>query len=723
MNFKRWKNLTEQEKEKRLKRIWTVTSGIFILIILLLLMKCEGCSSDTPRKNRDFTDGRGHSYGEQLSGSSLFVNGYENGADYSSELSNGLSSNQLSLEEKERLEAEEKAELKAEEEKKIKTDEDKKLKADEEKKLKAAEEKKIKAEEEKKRKAEEDKKRKLEEEKKRKAEEDKKRKLEEEKKRKAEENKKLKAAEEKNRKAEEEKAKKLDEENKKKAEIENAKNAEEAKRKADEEKRKNEEANRLKNQAEEEKRLKQEAEDAAKKSVESARKEEEQKVQEDFIVSKLDQIAKKLEEATSEKEKQKLLEEGVELTEQLSRIGGESASAHYILSQEAQKKKKYLDAMSELQKAIALNEFNYLYHYDLGKIEYLLKRYSDALASFERSCELNNSFSPSIYNMGLTYVKLGDENLALSAFKKSVKINPEYEKGYIEQARVYNRQGKLSECVQAYDELIKRFPDNNAAMMELGSVYYQYGKYKESEAQYQKVLEKLSKSEERTLTAYNLSKVLYDDNKYNEALHYGWMAYDERDFLINDVQQANIIYNYALIQEKNGKSEEAKKLYQEALQKNPSHLKSKINLSVLYMDDENENVDKVIALLLEAYKSDAKDFSVNNNLGTAYILKEDYASAEKYYKAALEIKKDDEDALLNLANALAKGNKLSEATAAYSKLTSKNPENLEAFVGLAKVQIQSGDSQTAYKNLLYVKKKNPDFRKTEVDSLLAVLVD
>ena len=57
------------------------------------------------------------------------------------------------------------------------------------------------------------------------------------------------------------------------------------------------------------------------------------------------------------------------------------------------------------------------------------------------------------------------------------------------------------------------------------------------------------------------------------------------------------------------------------------------------------------------------------------------------------------------------------------KLCENHPENLEAFVGYAKVQIQTGDSTGAYKNLLYVKNKNPDFRKAEVDSLIAVLIE
>lgn len=639
MKFKFWNDLSDEQKEKLLKKICGITALVFIIVILLLIMKCEGCSS-TSRKRRNFSDGKGHSYGEKISGSDIFDNDYGKGVeeyplfDFDDEAARRM--------------AEENARLKAEKE--------------------AAE--KLEAEKLAAQKAEAER-------------------LENEKKAK-------KTADEKNKKIAEEKAKK---------------EAEEKAKKEAEEKAKKTEANKA---AEEEKKRKAAEEVAQKKA-------EEEKNAADRNKAKLDEIAKRLSEAGSASEKQKLFDEGTELAKKLLESGVESDAAHYILAQDAQKKKDYERALSELEKAIALNESNYLYYYDMGKLQYLLKRFTDAKVSFNRSMELNNQFPPSVYNLGLTYVKLKDEENALESFKKSVKINPEYEKGYIEQARVYNRLGKLAECVKAYDELIKLFPDNTAAIMELGSVYYQYGKYAESEAQYKKALASLKKSEERTLTAYNLSKVLYDNKNYTEAARYGWIAYDEKDFLINDTQQANVVYNYALIQEKNEKLEDAVSLYKEALTLNPKHMKSKINLSALYMAENNPDADKALELLLDAYKTDNSDFSVNNNLGTAYMLKEQYDYAEKFYKAALDIVPDDEDALFNLANAQMKGGKPSEAVYNFTKITTKNPENLEAFVGLAKVQIQTGDSQGAYKNLLYVRKKNPSFRKAEVDSLIAVL--
>ena len=88
--------------------------------------------------------------------------------------------------------------------------------------------------------------------------------------------------------------------------------------------------------------------------------------------------------------------------------------------------------------------------------------------------------------------------------------------------------------------------------------------------------------------------MLYDDGKYQEAQKYAWQAYDNKDILLNDIQQANVVYNYALVQEKLGKHNEAYKLYNEAISLNPEHAKSKINLSALYMAQNPPNANKAL---------------------------------------------------------------------------------------------------------------------------------
>ena len=170
MKFKFWKELSEEEKEKLLKRICYGAAILFVIIFILFLMKCQGCSEASARKRRNFSDGRGHSYGEEIDGAGIFDKDYGQGAEVYNSLSTSLDDNEKRLkneraaeEAKKRKSAEveemsreseeeklSKAQSKkaAEEEKKRRASEEKK-KVEEEKKIKAAEEKQ-KAEEEKK---------------------------------------------------------------------------------------------------------------------------------------------------------------------------------------------------------------------------------------------------------------------------------------------------------------------------------------------------------------------------------------------------------------------------------------------------------------------------------------------------------------------------------------------------------------------------------------------
>ena len=116
MKFNFWKKLTDEQKEQLLRKISIGAAIVFVFILLLLLMKCEGCSAKKNRK-RDFSDGRGHSYGEEFSGADIFNNAYGEGAeDYTiyNSINNDDDEDRKRLEEEARLKAEKEAAEKAE---------------------------------------------------------------------------------------------------------------------------------------------------------------------------------------------------------------------------------------------------------------------------------------------------------------------------------------------------------------------------------------------------------------------------------------------------------------------------------------------------------------------------------------------------------------------------------------------------------------------------------
>ena len=82
-------------------------------------------------------------------------------------------------------------------------------------------------------------------------------------------------------------------------------------------------------------------------------------------------------------------------------------------------------------------------------------------------------------------------------------------------------------------------------------------KYAEAESSFRKSLAMLPSGTEDPLTYYNLSTVLFEQGKADDALSYAKKAYETKDALRDSNSKANVTYNYALLCEKTSRVEEA----------------------------------------------------------------------------------------------------------------------------------------------------------------------
>lgn len=444
-----------------------------------------------------------------------------------------------------------------------------------------------------------------------------------------------------------------------------------------------------------------------------------------FIASKESEIAQALYDAAQssddEFKKKELMIQAVDTAKKTLELNPDDPAAHYILAQDALDKKDFELALKEMNKAVQNDPQNYLYFYDMGKIQYRLKKYTEAAASFSSACNINQKFAPSRYNLGLTQKQLKNDTAALDAFRKTIDIDPRHEKAYMEQAKILSKRKDYSGAAESYKMVLKLNNINVQAAMELGSVYYQQKKYGDSEDCYKKAISLLSPGEDLILTKYNLSAVLFDDGKNAEAEKYAREAYEGKDYINNKNSCANIVYQYAMLLDMNKKTDDAIPIYMEVLEINPEHIKTKLNLGVMYLTLDLPDVDMALALFKQVYSADKNNFEVNNNLGNAYLVKEDYASAVKFYQNALKLEPKNNEVRSNLAKAYAKNQEYDSAKAVYTDLLKQDSKNWDGYIELAKVCMQLGDNSSAEKYLIVVQEKNPSYKSSEVSTLLAGL--
>ncbi len=442
-----------------------------------------------------------------------------------------------------------------------------------------------------------------------------------------------------------------------------------------------------------------------------------------FSASKYSEIASLMqaasEKAASQEEKKLLQEKALEYANKAVEKDSKNPVANYILGQDAMAKKDYQKAAEYFTKAISGDNKNHEYYYNLGRSQYMLKKYAEAKAAFSSAAQQNSSFAPARYNLGLTNLKLNDKKAAKAEFIKAHDIDPRYEKAYLEEGRVLVQLGEYQNAIAAYQKVVSLNNVNRAALQELGSVYFQTGNYPLAEESFRKSLALLPSGQRDPLTNYNLSTVLFEQKKTDDALSYAKKAYDSSDSIKDRNARVNIVYNYALLCEKTGKTSDAIARYAEVLTLNPNHLKTQINLGVMYMNLNPPDIDTALSLFKKAFSQDSKNFEANNNLGSAYLSKKDYPNAILYFQNALQLEPKNNDVRYNLAQAFASDKQFDNAKTTYTELLRQDAKYWDGYIELGKVCMALNDNHMAEAYFEQVKAKNPGYRTSEIDALLS----
>lgn len=106
---------------------------------------------------------------------------------------------------------------------------------------------------------------------------------------------------------------------------------------------------------------------------------------------------------------------------------------------------------------------------------------------------------------------------------------------------------------------------------------------------------------------------------------------------------------------KAGKYDEAAKIYQQALQKDPKMIEGAYNLGdALYMQKNYEGSRKIFETSSKMSNDDKLKVNSHYNIGNTYMQEQKWKEAVESYKAALRKNPQDEDAKYNLSYALAK---------------------------------------------------------------------
>ena len=99
----------------------------------------------------------------------------------------------------------------------------------------------------------------------------------------------------------------------------------------------------------------------------------------------------------------------------------------------------------------------------------------------------------------------------------------------------------------------------------------------------------------------------------------------------------------------------------------------------------------------------------------------DYTNAINSFRAARNLRPEDVNIRIDLAKAYSVSGLYDDASTLLTEVIKTNQKSWDAYIELARVLVVSGDTDGALGYLLTVQQNVPNYRKAEVDMLMAGL--
>jgi tetratricopeptide (TPR) repeat protein len=325
------------------------------------------------------------------------------------------------------------------------------------------------------------------------------------------------------------------------------------------------------------------------------------------------------------------------------------------------------------------------------------------------------------YALGGAYFELGETQKGIQAFEQFQNLVPNSDAGYLAIARNFERSGNLDKAIEYLEKGVESRPDSSESLMMLASLYSRQNKLKEAIPIYEKLLE-LSNNNPAVQKQYGAT--LVEAGEYDQAqrvlselakatpedkdvavllgrAYLGQRQYAKsievlRSALDSDSEQVEAQYYLGVAYEQSGNPAEAAKVFSNLVTKaqegseeyKANRLVFQQHLAAAYQD-MGEN-SKAITMYEEMVKSTPDPSSrLYFLLINAYRVNRQLDKAISLGKQQLAKNPDDVNIALVYARALADSGKTRESAELLSKMLQAYPSNIDIYVNLSQVYLQS----------------------------------
>lgn len=386
-------------------------------------------------------------------------------------------------------------------------------------------------------------------------------------------------------------------------------------------------------------------------------------------------------------------------------------------------------AVSLIDKAIALDPLNAVYHNSRGTILKKQGRLSDALLAYGEALSIDPNNVEAHYNRAIALETHGELNEALAAYEQALRLKPDFAEAHNNRGNLLKALDRLPEALDAYGHAVRVNPDNAEVHYNCAITLQQQGAFDDALAAYKQAL---SLKPDFAEAHYNVANIRRQQGKLDDALvacnqalrirpdyleahcnrgmllhaqgalQDALVAYDRVLRIEPDLAQIHLYRGQALVQL--GRSQEALAACDQALRIKPDL--AEIQIARGRILGHEGRLDEALTAYQQALRRNPDNLLAHNNSGDILQQLGRFEEALAAYDQVQRIKPDLVELHVNRGIALEASGRSSEALEAYDQVLRARPDIAEAHLNRGKTLSHLGrqhDAIAAYDRAIEIK--------------------
>src|SRR5438132_8595875 len=278
---------------------------------------------------------------------------------------------------------------------------------------------------------------------------------------------------------------------------------------------------------------------------------------------------------------------------------------------------------------------------------------------------------------------------------------------YEEQVAVYGRSDLANKAIEEYRQAIEADPTSGYLTAGLAELYAKTGRIRDAVLEAQDILKRDPNNiEARKLLGRIYLRSLGDMQASNGSQNVLKLAIEQYEQIVK-IEPDSVDDRLLLgrLYRLNNDLQKAENEFKTAVKLQPDSEEAVTTLAYLYNEEgDTARATQVLSAIPEAGRS-AKLYSA---LGYTYEQQKQYKNAIAAYRRAIELDRDNLDAIRGLAQNLMNDGQTEAALEQYKVIADANPEDAQTYVRIAEIYRKQGKFDLALENLKKAQSMVPD---------------